>query len=64
MPGFVRESISAGRPRPRQACLWGALVLCVSAWAADYPAPVEGDYVVKDFRFTTGETQKREPANR
>ena len=56
MPGFVRESISAGRPRPRPACLWGALVLCVSAWAADYPAPVEGDYVVKDFRFTTGET--------
>jgi homoserine O-acetyltransferase/O-succinyltransferase len=26
------------------------------AWAADYPAPVEGDYVLRDFRFATGET--------
>ncbi len=24
--------------------------------AADYPAPVEGDWVVRDFRFHTGET--------
>ena len=27
-----------------------------SAAAADYPAPVEGDYVIKDFKFQTGET--------
>ena len=24
--------------------------------AADYPAPVEGDFVIRDFRFTSGET--------
>ena len=27
-----------------------------SAWAASYPDPVEGDYVLKDFQFVTGET--------
>ena len=27
--------------------------------AADYPAPTEGDYVVADFQFTTGETMPR-----
>jgi len=25
-------------------------------WAADYPAPKEGDWIVRDFRFHTGET--------
>ena len=24
--------------------------------AADYPAPIEGDYVLRDFKFTSGET--------
>jgi homoserine O-acetyltransferase/O-succinyltransferase len=33
-----------------------ALLLSIdSALAADYPAPVEGDHVVRDFRFSTGE---------
>jgi homoserine O-acetyltransferase len=32
------------------------MVFCLSAAAAEYPAPVEGDYVIKGFRFTTGET--------
>ncbi len=27
-----------------------------SIYAADYPAPVEGDWVARDFRFHTGET--------
>jgi homoserine O-acetyltransferase/O-succinyltransferase len=27
-----------------------------AALAADYPAPVEGDFIAKDFHFTTGET--------
>ena len=27
-----------------------------AAFAADYPAPVEGDYVIRDFRFASGET--------
>src|SRR5437868_4405163 len=26
-----------------------------SVWTAEFPAPVEGDFVVKDFQFTTGE---------
>jgi len=24
-------------------------------WAADYPPPKEGDWIVRDFRFHTGE---------
>ena len=27
-----------------------------SAWAADYPAPKQGDWVARDFKFHTGET--------
>jgi homoserine O-acetyltransferase len=26
------------------------------AFSADYPAPVEGDYTIRDFKFTSGET--------
>jgi len=33
-----------------------ASVLSVSAWGATFPEPVEGDYVVKDFKFVTGES--------
>jgi homoserine O-acetyltransferase len=32
-----------------------ALALAVPALAADYPKPVEGEWIVKDFRFHTGE---------
>src|SRR5207249_2513488 len=32
------------------------LLLCLPLWAADYPDPVEGDYVIKDFKFSSGET--------
>jgi homoserine O-acetyltransferase/O-succinyltransferase len=47
-----------------QASLRAAFVAAVSlltlpawlpAWAADYPAPKQGDWVAKDFRFHTGE---------
>jgi homoserine O-acetyltransferase/O-succinyltransferase len=31
------------------------LLLTLSAWAADYPAPKEDTWVVRDFRFHTGE---------
>jgi homoserine O-acetyltransferase len=31
------------------------LLSALSAWAADYPAPKEGDWVARDFRFHTGE---------
>ena len=43
---------------PRLARIVGfaaGLVATLAAWAADYPAPAEGDYVVRDFRFHTGE---------
>lgn len=40
--------------------LIGALAVTVAlvgmAAAADYPAPKEGDYIARDFRFSTGET--------
>jgi homoserine O-acetyltransferase len=39
----------------RIAC---GLVLCLfalSAWAADYPVPTQGEWIVRDFRFHTGE---------
>src|SRR5213596_2346140 len=31
------------------------VLTAAAAWAADYPAPKEGDWVVRDFRFHTGE---------
>src|SRR6266853_695634 len=33
-----------------------AIILTASLQGAAYPDPVEGDYTVKDFRFTTGDT--------
>jgi homoserine O-acetyltransferase len=30
-------------------------LFCVTARAADYPPPVEGDYVIRDFTFASGE---------
>ena len=34
----------------------GLLALsCGALWAADYPAPKEGNWVIKNFRFNTGE---------
>src|SRR5438094_266307 len=37
-----------------------AFPLCILAasfaFAADYPTPTEGDYVIRDFKFTSGET--------
>jgi homoserine O-acetyltransferase len=32
------------------------LASAIALQAADYPAPTEGDYVVRDFRFVSGET--------
>jgi homoserine O-acetyltransferase/O-succinyltransferase len=33
-----------------------ALLLCVSALAANYPDPVEGDYLLRDYKFVSGQT--------
>jgi homoserine O-acetyltransferase/O-succinyltransferase len=32
------------------------IIAATSALAANYPAPVEGDYTIRDFKFTSGET--------
>ena len=32
------------------------LVVAKAVWAADFPAPAEGDYTIRDFKFTSGET--------
>src|SRR5438067_5274614 len=32
------------------------LLVVATARAADYPAPAEGDYIIRDFKFTSGET--------
>lgn len=44
--------------RSRVLCGWllWACLSCAVAVAADYPAPVEGDFTIADFRFTSGET--------
>ena len=37
---------------------WALAALCIAGvpvFAADYPAPKQGDWVAKDFRFHTGE---------
>ena len=40
-----------------RACVLAALLSCLSAPpapAADYPPPVQGDYVIRNFAFTAG----------
>ena len=37
-------------------CVLMLVGLLASASAAEYPAPVEGDFVLRDFRFASGET--------
>jgi homoserine O-acetyltransferase/O-succinyltransferase len=39
----------------RAALNAAAIMLAVAAQAADYPAPKEGDWIARDFRFHTGE---------
>ena len=41
---------------PACASLLGLLLLAARAAAADYPAPVEADYLITDFRFASGES--------
>jgi homoserine O-acetyltransferase/O-succinyltransferase len=46
----------------RRRVLAAAVPLAAAAWlggaalAADYPRPAEGDYLIRDFRFTAGES--------
>jgi homoserine O-acetyltransferase len=50
---FCREETMS---RALCASLFGAIMLaCVVAHAADYPAPQQGEWVARDFKFHTGE---------
>src|SRR3954466_11865790 len=35
--------------------VFAVLVVCLPATAATFPTPVEGDYIIKNFKFTSGE---------
>src|SRR6059036_1394994 len=37
------------------ACSLVYFLIAFSDWAADYPSPKEGDWVLRDFRFHTNE---------
>lgn len=32
-----------------------SFLFALSGWAADYPPPAQGEWIVRDFRFHTGE---------
>lgn len=40
----------------RQTAFILAFLFSLPAMAADYPVPAEGDYVIRDFKFASGET--------
>ncbi len=44
------------KPKDLLFCLCVALMTAARVSAADYPAPVEGDFVLKDFKFHDGES--------
>src|SRR6202048_1408080 len=39
----------------RSTLVLALAVMAAASWAADYPAPKEDDWVVRDFRFHTGD---------
>jgi homoserine O-acetyltransferase len=43
-------------PGIRSLTFVSAIFTASCVFAADYPTPTEGDYVVRDFKFTSGET--------
>jgi homoserine O-acetyltransferase/O-succinyltransferase len=43
-------------PRIRSLTFVSAIFTASLVFAADYPTPTEGNYVVRDFKFTSGET--------
>ncbi|HMD60123.1 MAG TPA: hypothetical protein VKG78_01755, partial [Opitutaceae bacterium] len=44
------------RPKRTLSLCFAAGVLGLAARAADYPQPSEADYVIRDFRFASGES--------
>jgi len=51
----TRRRVQAINAR-RLVTLLALLPACAAALAANYPAPAEGDFVVRDFRFASGES--------
>jgi homoserine O-acetyltransferase len=43
-------------PRIRSLAFVSAIFTASFVFAADYPTPTEGDYTIRDFKFTSGET--------
>jgi homoserine O-acetyltransferase len=44
------------RPDRLAALLFAAWLLALAAGAAEYPQPAEADYVIRDFKFSSGES--------
>src|SRR2546429_7496455 len=56
--GLAEESQGMRRRRRRAGCIGASLVallLAAGGAAADYPPPAEGDFLIRDFRFASGE---------
>jgi homoserine O-acetyltransferase len=58
LPGFIDTQRMASGNEAKTTVLWvaAALLSLTTAHAADYPAPREGDWIVRDFVFRSGET--------
>jgi homoserine O-acetyltransferase len=52
----LRSGQALRRRSGQAACLLLFFFVAARGRAADFPAPVEGDFVVRDFRFSSGET--------
>ena len=51
----MEASMTLIRLFSRIACGFIFCSFALSVWAADYPAPYQGGWIVRDFRFHTGE---------
>src|SRR5256886_7848061 len=57
--GLAEESQGMRRRRRLAGCIGASLVallLAAGGAAADYPPPAEGDFLIRDFRFVSGES--------
>lgn len=53
---LASEALSLQFLRVKTLPFFAALLCPILVSAADYPAPVENDYVIRDFKFASGET--------
>src|SRR5438046_626448 len=51
----MEASMTLIRVFSRSACGFVFCLFALSVWAADYPAPNQSEWIVRDFRFHTGE---------